>query len=239
MRSTALSLAALPVIALLCGCDPTTIKYSTTYSLGANQSRFDCVIVLADGIDVDYQGNVEEEFGPGDARVLIGSFFDRQLPVVMQQKTRFKPVRMEAQMPRFSSRQIPLEVSGKGEMRLTAPTDGSIVTFGDQTPAFVLFLSSVDIVSKLEVSSTPGMYMAGPPGSGGHMTGGTMNSEKNLVVKGRFVLWDNAGGQLIAHGYIEAVDENRFAVSMEDWNNVMATFVERMLCGTSFCGRID
>jgi hypothetical protein len=59
--------------------------------------------------------------------------------------------------------------------------------------------------------------------------GPSFSSEKNLVIRGKFVIWDNISEKTASYGYIESIDENRFAVSMEDWHSAISGFITKMI----------
>ncbi len=214
---------------LFCG-DPTLVKYCSTLSVPPQGGRTDCVIVLSGEPHVNYQGNVENEFGAGDANELIRAFFRKQLPADIEETSIMRPVSLGTPDQDYSSQRLVLDIDKVGDVTYLVPLDGTVLSFDGKAPAFVLFVGEVTIESEWEGHSTPGYFVPGPYGAG-HFTGGGFSSSKNLVIGGKFAFWDNTVGKLISYGYVQSVDENTFAVSMEDWISAMDIFVKKMLDG--------
>jgi hypothetical protein len=63
--------------------------------------------------------------------------------------------------------------------------------------------------------------------------GPSFSSSKDLTISARFALWDNLSRSLVSYGYVQAVDENSFAVSLEDWHAALASFTEKIFSGTA------
>lgn len=223
MKRLFLIMSALTI--MIISCNPTVIKYSSTYFV--ERTPENCAIVIPEHIGVFYQGDVENEFGKGDKKELISNFFRTQLRNEIAKKAIFKTVFQGTPTNTFRREGVAVSTR-RGEKSFFIPVEKERITCQGGTPDIVLALDEIDISSSLKIKSSPGYS------SGGFTYGGSFSTSKNLVIMAKFMIWDNIKGELVSYGFVEIVDENRFAVSMEDWNKVMDDFASKLLEKTPF-----
>lgn len=207
------ALAPAVLLAAL-ACDPTSILMTPGYQLTSIPRQARLAIVLPTRIEVDYTGDVTNEFGQGDPETLIGQFFRTNIQQYAQSHTLCRVEMCRALPNEIFTGTTVLELRGSDDVTIKMPADGSRLPCGATPADFVLILSDIAVNSSLDISASPG----------GRNQAAFFSAEKNLVIQAAFVLWDNTQATMMAHGFVRAVDENAFAVSMEDWEAAMGTF---------------
>ena len=221
-RSIVHAVAAV-ALALLAACEPyTTVMLSADYRLSKRPLQLSCGVAIQHAVRINYSGSVVDEFGPGDTETAIERFFNAQLLHDIQKRTLFDTawhVRLQDNYRR-SPRQV--DVPHMGTVTFQVPTQGEVLLVDGSQPKFVLILERMAISSAQEVTIR----------FGGRWGPRSFESDKDLVFEGRFILWDNTVGRLVSLGYVMAVDENAYAVSLEDWHAAMGDFVTQVFRGT-------
>lgn len=247
----------LAILIFICiGCDPTAIKYSPAYSIDRSNTAPSLAIEISGMPSINYSGDVEPEFGKGDANRLIYAFFTRQLAKEIASQTVLKNISYDTVANQAMLSQEALDIPGRSDIIFRIPQKGSRFAFRNSEPDFALFLDDIVISSHFEmhVSDAGGHYsidtagqvlqvcMAGAsdwaekpfrqyipaPMPFFYHSAPSFSSSKDLVVEATFILWDNKQADLVSYGLVQAVDKNQFAVSMEDWLSVMREFTEKM-----------
>ena len=208
-------------------CNSNFLKYSPTYSFRTKPVR--CALFFPESISINYQGSVEDEFGKGDTKELITNYFKKQIREDIARQTTCReivyksyPIECKIQAARYQTRH--------GVKTFQVPLDNQTVSWQDTSADILLLLDDIKISSWLKFEMFPEtgipVYMGG---SGFYDPDGSLmpvfSSSKDLVIATNYILWDNTTGELISLGYIKVVDRNRFAVSIEDWEEVMSELV--------------
>lgn len=202
---------------LLSSCDSTFIKFSPDYAFDNNVNKYRCAVILPDTIPVDYTGDVTDEFGKGDKDSLIDTFFRAELIKQLKKRTVFDSVYITTADSYESERLI------EDNCTIRVPKAGQKIQCTEGSPDMILIVNDVSIRSDLNVSGSPGGFI------GGTHFGPSFSSQKDLAIRGKFAIWDNVSQKTATYGYIESIDENQFAVSMEDWLSAISGFVTKMI----------
>jgi hypothetical protein len=210
---------------LLLSCNSTVIKFATGYSTPENPK--DCAIMLPSHISVSYEGDVKEEFGSGDKNELISSFFKNQFIKEVAAQTVFDSVFSAAISNDYMRQGVELK-TGKGFKTFYLPSNNQKLSCGSELPSVVILLDEVEISSQFNMSITPGYS------GNGFSYGPSFSSSKNLILTYKFTMWNNQKGDLISYGFVESVDQNKFAVTKEDWYNAMKDAVNKLFEKTQF-----
>ena len=221
-----LKIAVLTASLVLVSCNSTVIKYSTDYTTREKLSS--CAVIIPDIIDIDYQGDVENEFGKGDNNELIAGFFRSQFRKEIASRTVFDTVFTSAAISNNYLRQGVELKTRKGMKTFYLPSVKEKLECQSIVPDIVLALDEIEISSHFDMSVSSGYY------SGGMNYGPSFSSSKDLIITAKFLIWDNLNSKLISYGFVEAIDKNRFAVSMEDWLEAVSDAASKMLEQTSF-----
>jgi hypothetical protein len=107
-------------------------------------------VVIVDEIHVDYSGNVEDEFGPGDKVQLIRRFVRKHLTSEVVRLSDIDKAWAAAPINDYQRRQASLNVRTKGEVAFQLPAEGEVLEFKRGTPTLVLLLGSVSVESNWE-----------------------------------------------------------------------------------------
>jgi hypothetical protein len=185
------------------------------------------VIILTNKPMVDYDGNVEPEFGPGDPNTLITNFFKDQLVKDIRAQTSIKDILFDtcSSMGYFDHNEISIGNSGTQEIAVLGK--GGTYTCRNINPTYVLTLSDVFIGTALETNFSPG-YM----GPNGMMMGGGSSTTKKLTYKAQVTLYDNIAKEHVEYGYINEAAQGFFPViTIGVWNSVSSSFVSKIFSG--------
>lgn len=216
---------------LLLSCNPTIIKYSPTYFSNSEHTPETCTIVLPEYIRVNYQGDVENEFGKGDQNKLIRQFLRSQLKKEIQTSAVFKDVTTGTTYDNIPRQSVTL-TTRKGEKTFSLPKDGQKLYCSSGTPDIVIILNEINLSSLFEMHISAGYsgeYMDPSP---------NFSSSKDLVMESKFMIWDNRSAQLVSYGFFQVVEKNRFAVTIDDWLRLIELVTDTILEKTPFKKRL-
>ncbi len=211
--------ALLSGLIVIIACNQTVIKYSSIYPKHIKRSS--CAIFFPESIKVDYRGNVEDEFGKGEKNELIVNFFKTQCRNEIEKQTIFKQVFITLPLNEYRRKSVDL-LTKLGVKTFEIPTENVKIFCQEGNPDIVVVFDDIKISSRLNSK----LFPAGPVPVGGSWSLGvmdfmpTVSSSKNIIVLANFMIWDNKTGTHISHGFIEIIDKNRFAVSIEDWQKL-------------------
>lgn len=127
------------------GCAPIYVSKLDSNYTGTKITDASLTIAPFDSITIDYAGNVREEFGEGDPKVLIKNHFDENLLNGLRNKSSFKDVVYDtfSVQPKFSGKSIDLGDAYK--LRIRIPADTNQTTFQNSNPDFILFIQNLYI----------------------------------------------------------------------------------------------
>jgi hypothetical protein len=236
-------LSAIILFCLIVSCDITTIKFSLLSAL-PDISNSNCVVLIQDSISVHYEGDVKDEFGPGDKDTLIREYFTNELRHRIKKtghfnsvkcfvsKDQYKSVDSTITVTREDKLQISehfvasqLTVSKREPVTISLPVEGEKFTIMNTDPQFILFLSNVTINSSFKF----GLGVNGGAGVSGNGFGlPSFSSSKDLIIESNFVFWDNVAKKMISYGLINAIDENKFSITKEDWDSAIDQFIGKI-----------
>lgn len=219
-------------------CVNTKVIVTRTYLPDAIKDNKLGIEFSKEDISINYEGSVEEEFGKGDQNELIKKYVTTKLPVEIKKQTLFSNSLLISSNKNCSYELREIKLSSTKIKDVKIPQKGCNITVANDTVDFILTLNIESIGSQFEanVSSSPGHFVPGAGGSPGHWMGGgpSFNPKKDLTCTGTFFIWDVAEQDVAAYGYVTGIDENKYAVSMEDWENMINDFVKKILEKTSF-----
>ena len=181
------------------------------------------VVVLKSEPQVNYSGNVEPEFGPGDPNTLIRAFFKKQLAEDITSQTNIKNIVFEECTPKgYFNRQEVKPGDFSSEMEVLV--DGGVFVCQNENPAYVLMLSDLYIGTYLETHYSPGVM-----GANGMMIGGTSSASKKLIYSGKAFLYDNKAKEFIEYGVIKEAASGFFPViTIGVWKSASSAFVRKL-----------
>jgi hypothetical protein len=139
-------------ITIISGCAPIYVSkldsnYTDTKINGASLT-----IAPVDSITIDYLGNVKDEFGEGDQKVLIRNHFNENLLNGLRNKSTFNDIVYDiySEQPRFSGKSLDLGDAYKLHIRI--PADSNQITFENSEPDFILFIQNLFIGTESDPS---------------------------------------------------------------------------------------
>lgn len=213
----------LSLVVFLFSCDSTFVKYSQDYSFSRSSGSIRCAMILPERMSINYTGDVKEEFGPGKTEALIDSFFRDEIDKQIKIQSIFDTVFNSTITSNYDNEMLNFENKGES-FNFKVPKAGQTIECKEGKPEMIVFIDALFIKSNLDVSGYFGSMNYGP----------SFSSKKDLIIEGKYILWDNMSGKLVSYGYINSVDENSFAVTKEDWINAMSDFVRKMIDPTQF-----
>lgn len=180
------------------------------------------VIVLKEEPRVNYSGNVQPEFGPGDPLMLIRDFFKKQLIEDIKSQTILKTIEFGKCTP---NGYIEKQQIGSGEVsEIEVLMNGGKYDCQNPDPAYVLVLSEIYIGTSLESHFNAPMM-----GSNGMMIGGGSSTKKKLTYQAKAYLYDNRAKQFVEYGIIDEYASGFFPViTINEWKNASETFVRKL-----------
>lgn len=188
------------------------------------------VIILKGNPMIDYDGDVEPEFSPGDQKTLITNFFKNQIVKDIRAQTSIKEILFDtcSSMGYYENQEV---VAGSsGTQSISVLGKGGSYTCRNINPTYVLTLSDIFIGTVLETGYNPG-YM----GSNGMMFGGGPTASKKLTYKAQVTLFDNVAKEHVEYGYINQSAQGFFPViTIGVWKSVSSSFVSRIVSGVKF-----
>ena len=118
-------------------------------------SQSSLAVVLHGRTIVNYKGNVEPEFGPGNPDSLIMGYFKSAVVKGMGEKTEFSPVIFidEAVVPGIMSREVSLKMPNGSNKVISTPGFNTCFQFESRNPAFVLVIDRLYIGTELKTTT--------------------------------------------------------------------------------------
>lgn len=230
MLKKLISLCVVSSLSLLAiSCASSKVVINQEYK-SPSHSEPSLVIILKGNPMIDYDGNVEPEFGPGDPKTLITNFFKNQLIKDIRAQTSIKEILFDtcSSMGYFDQHEV--VIGNSGTHLIPVLGKGGTYTCRNTNPTYVLNLSDIFIGTALEVNHNPG-YM----GSNGMMFGGGPSASKKLTYKAQVTLYDNVAKEHVEYGYINESAQGFFPViTIGVWNSVSSSFVSRIFSGVHF-----
>ena len=225
-----LPLFAVTLALLVISCASSKVILNKDYQFTSYDNPT-LVVVLQREPSVNYSGNVEPEFGPGDPNTLIRAFFKKQLAEDISSQTGIRNVVFEQCIPKgyFNRHEVkPGDFSSEVEVLV----DGGTFLCQNANPGYVLVLSDIYIGTHLETNFSPG-YM----GANGMMMGGGSSATKKLIYEARAYLYDNTAKQYIEYGKIKEAASGFFPViTIGVWKSASSAFVRKLFEKTRLGG---
>jgi hypothetical protein len=181
------------------------------------------VIILNKAPLVDYHGNVEPEFGPGDQDSLIIDFFKQQLIKDIKSLTSINTIQFDTCTTTGSYDSFEIETIGN-TAKIPVLGKGGHYSCQNSDPTFILTLSDVNIGTEYQNYTTMNFN--------GMMMGGS--ASKKLYYKAQVTLFDNRAQQIIRYGYVnESVKGKGFwpVIRINDWYDISSNFTSIIFDG--------
>lgn len=230
MLKKLISLCVVSAISLLAiSCASSKVVMNQEYK-NPSHNEPSMVIILKSDLMIDYDGDVEPEFGPGDQKTLITNFFKNQLIKDIRAQTSIKDITFDtcSSMGYFNNQEISVGNSGTQEIAVLGK--GGTYTCRNSNPTYVLTLSEIFIGTALETG-----YNTGYMGSNGMMMGGGPTASKKLTYKAQVTLYDNTAKDHVEYGYINESAQGFFPViTIGVWKSVSSSFVSQIFSGLQF-----
>ncbi|MEL7364120.1 MAG: hypothetical protein AAFN13_18735, partial [Bacteroidota bacterium] len=127
----------------------------------------------------------------------------------------------EAQDGSGSFRRIPVNPAQPGEGMVAVPTDGTMLTYGEETPAYVLFCTKATVKKE----SRQGI------GANGAVGANEAGGSEYYVTELAYALWDNQEGRLIQRGQLTERAQTSILTrsKSEEWARSFDQLVEQLL----------
>jgi TonB family protein len=189
------------------------------------------VIVPLTSTIVDYSGNVKDEFGEGDYKLLIRRHFNEMIIAKMREMSRFTSVAFDsfARPPRMSEKKF--TIRRRKHISIVLPDETEPIRFKTSTPDFILFVQNLHIGT--ETDPAPAFAMGSMSGYG--------TSDRYLRYECEFAFWDNQKNRVVAYGRAKARSSGEIymggmfqAVTSENWRDVDDQLVRILLGKTPF-----
>ncbi len=253
---------AVVLLTLLCLCSSSRMLVEESYRTASFANATMAVIVPNEDIRIDYSGDVEPEFGPGNQDSLIYAYFKRAVVERMTSETSLSDAfyasyeEPKTYMPAVKE----ISIRGNGIREIEIPENGTQYDLG-QSADFVLIIDKLFIGTSMETNhywASKGTFVR-QNGTPYHTTipGGPygVNSftppkppmppyqprmhstvTKELVCASNIVIWDNNKGTLVAYGHVKASVGSSFipVVVMATWERLMDDYVETIFEDTPF-----
>jgi hypothetical protein len=219
--------SSLSLLAISCASSKVVINQS--YKI-PSYSEPSLVIVFKNDPLIDYNGNVEPEFGPGDPKTLIMNFFKNQLIKDIRAQTSLKNILFDtcSSMGYYDHHEI--TVGNSGTQSITVLGKGGTFTCRNINPTYVLTLSDLFIGTAFETQYNPGFM-----GANGIWMGGGSSTAKKLYYKAQVTLYDNTAKDHVEYGYINQSAQGFFPViTIGVWNSVSSSFISQIFSGVHF-----
>jgi hypothetical protein len=214
------------ILFLLCCCTPRKIFYHHEYE-NADFSGKKLGVVFVNGMDVTYEGDVENEFGKGDATVLIADHMIQQLALLIKKQSNFSKVHA-IRCPSCSNLTQRIMGNPRYGFAISAPDSGEEVSAADDEADFILLFEDFSVVSVLRMHfiSYGFIPLAAIP-------------SKPLVISAKFVFWDNQKKRAAAWGTAEGGADGGAAVTKREWKLAIMAFCRKLLAETPFLSSRD
>lgn len=226
----------------------TRIFNSALYSINDLPPHPSAAVVFEGTFKVEYEGDVENEFGKGNKNQLIREFFKKQLVEDINRFTKISDSFKAKIVNTYKREYVKFEVSKFGMINMRIPDEGTKIELEEHNDAnYIIIISDIIIESFSRLSSIDidkeedeiiqyvmnGVPVFNPTPQFNQSTYVPSHS-KDLDVYFKFVIWDNNKNQKVSHGFLNSNDENTYSVSIEDWKNVSETAVKTLFSGTPF-----
>ncbi len=219
-----LVISAISLLAISCAPGEVVIN---PYYKNPSYSEPSLVIILKDNPIIDYEGNVEPEFGPGDPKTLISNFFKNQIIKDIRAQTSIKDIQFDTCSSMGSYDHHEISAGNSGTQSIAVLGKGGLYTCRNINPTYVLTLSDIFIGTTFENHYYPG-YM----GPNGMMMGDYSPTSKKLSYKALVTLFDNTAKEHVEYGYINQSAQGFFPViTIGVWKSVSNSFVSRIFSG--------
>ena len=204
----------------LSGCASSTFKVMPEYRNQMPGSRASLAVVLnTDGVEVDNESSIREDWGEGDPRLVFADLVDNHFPMEMKKYAVFATVEMVTPLLSDSADWINLPLKDR-VLRLKLPREESRFRFaGGGSYSHVLMIHKIRTFE----------FYGKTTGTGGENT-----ARRYLKFDFEYLLWDNVDGKIIAYGYAEAEDPVFFRMSRDTWLNALGDMGQKTLRGTLY-----
>jgi hypothetical protein len=219
--------SAIAFLAISCASSKVVINQEYKYP---SYSEPSLVIILKDNPIIDYEGNVEPEFGPGDPKTLITNFFKNQLIKDIRAQTSIQNIQFDtcSSMGYYDNHEI--SVGNSGTQSISVLGKGGSYTCRNSNPTYVLTLSVIFIGTAIETTYRPPVM-----GSNGMWMGGGSSTTKKLSYEAHVALYDNVAKEHVEYGYINESAHGFFPViTIGVWNSLSSSFVSKIFSGVHF-----
>lgn len=198
---------------LLSGCASQKPYLKQDYSTNALQAS-SLALVFVNGMSIEYEGNVRDEFGNGDTDDLIADFVLKMIVKKFRDSSCIKSVFIipSSDIASLTKHRLCYE-STASTIDFLLPDSGKPVFDGSPDADFVLLLEEFEIRSELKIGVTV---------------------MKPLAFRSKYVIWDNKLGCLVAFGDKVSISFSSVAVTMPNWEEAIGVLVRDMLVDTPF-----
>jgi hypothetical protein len=140
---------------LMTSCSSTLVVVEKAYAGKTIKKASLAVIIRDNPPKIDYEGDVEPEFGPGDQNVLIFNYFKKALATTIRDATWLDPVRYEDATidPAIMTEVKLLTLRKDYDMNIVTPVANTHFEFAGSVPQFVLIIDNLYIGTSIETNT--------------------------------------------------------------------------------------
>jgi len=233
-----------------------------SYRTASVENATMAVIVLNDDIRIDYSGDVEPEFGPGNQDSLIYAYFKRAVVKKIKRETNLSAAFYASYIEPKTYIPVVKEVSvgGSGVHEVKIPEKGTRYELG-QPANFVLIIDKLLIRTSMigqRFFSSEGTFVRNdgtayhtfnPAGAYGSASFSPPNPpmfgyrppmysapNKKLICESNILIWDNTNGALVAYGHVKTSTGSTGlpVVVMSTWEKLIDEYVKTIFEDTPF-----
>lgn len=210
------------LLVLILFCSPIRVYLDKDYkSFDGTNKKF--AIVFTNPIKINYKGSVKEEFGDGNQDTLINGYILSQLRIDIKDSTCLRYVKVDSVLNRdVLSKQYLRYKNKNDEFSMLLPSSGSMLKLSEDYD-FTFFLEDFSVSSSLNLDIPN--FVLSPI---------FWTPRKPLIFTSKFVIWDNKGKKIVAHGFAYASKSKTFVVDREIWDLTSAGFIHSVFKRTSF-----
>lgn len=211
-----LRMLAIVIATLLFSCSSYFSQVQFEYR-GRPIYRKKLAIVYLSDISINYQGNVENEFGKGDQDSLISLFLESQIKLAFNDYSTFDYVWNDTLL---NIKKLKIKEFYKGKKMVAFPVLDvkESIELSRRKAQYILFLNGLSLSSEITAH-----IMSGP------VVGGV--ATKDLICSTEFMLWDNENLKPASFGKVKG-EASQFLVSTrkgfdESANNMVKAILRR------------
>ena len=179
---------------VLFGCVKTVIKVMPEYSSMNVKGASLGVIIINERLFVDNPADVNDDLGSGDPVKVFGDFFTGEFLDAARKDSKFANISLIEDYVSGNLKNITVPLNKEETMIVAVPKSDISAFSGSDSLPYVLIIDKI----RMSREQKAPVMMMGPNGT---MT--STGGSDDLVLSGKFVVWDNKAGQIVSYGKIE------------------------------------